>query len=102
MSKRFFAISLMVIIGIVLFPILWALLGFVLSEATGCPAHEGYINPCKIYGIEIGGFLYGSITAPWLLFYTIPLGGVMLVVWVVAGLYSLFMHRRRQRKADDS
>ena len=44
-----------------------------LSQLGDCKVNEGGVNPCYIYGIDMGGLLYGVGVAMWYVFYKLPL-----------------------------
>jgi hypothetical protein len=90
-------------IVIVLFaasPLLLALLASGIAGALGCSLNEGGASPCLFMGTDIGETLVVMFVLGWFAFWTLPLGALALVAWLVVGcVVTLLGWRRRRREA---
>ena len=81
-----FFIVLAAILLIAAAPMLIALLSAAIAEFNGCDVSMGARTPCIIAGSDWGPTLLNWSLAPWFLFYTIPLGVLLLAVWLIVFL----------------
>lgn len=67
----------MVVVGIA--PMISVLLAGLIAELNGCSLHEGFIQPCIVFGTDIGGVLYTMGVMGWLMLASIFLaaGGLL-------------------------
>lgn len=75
-------------------PLISVILSTSIAESAGCNLHEGSANSCVILGVDVGRMLYAMFVAGWLSFVTLPVGLVLLVLWLVV---ALIMWRRRMK-----
>lgn len=82
------------ICGIVfaLLPVASLLIAVTVANMGGCMLDEASTHPCVLLGADWGGLLGFMAMAGWLVFFTVPLGGLAallgLVVYVVARVWS--------------
>lgn len=74
-------LGIIVLVGIV--PLLLTLGAGMVAEANGCTLHEGYVNPCVIWGEDRGETLYSLGMMFWYSFYTVPLAAFAFFVWLL-------------------
>ena len=55
-----------------------------IASWNNCTLHEGSVNPCVVYGRDIGGMLYSMGVMGWFMLATIPLGAIAFVLWTIA------------------
>jgi hypothetical protein len=75
-------------------PLVMALLAAGLANGLGCTLHEGFPNPCKVGGIDIGGALYAMGVSGWLMLATLPIGSLLILVWIVVEVIRYIRQRR--------
>lgn len=84
-------VYLWILLAVLLFalgPVIGVVIAGTISSANGCVLHEGFANPCRVLGMDVGGFLYALGVLGWLMIATIPLGAVALLVWLlILGLH---------------
>jgi hypothetical protein len=79
-------------------PFIGAMAAGTIAEAYGCQLDEGSIHPCLVNGRDIGETLYTFGVLGWLGLATVPIGMVVLVVYLLAALiYYLVKWSRRPR-----
>ncbi|OAV44821.1 hypothetical protein [Lewinella sp. 4G2] len=83
MSTTTIVSSYAAIILIGIFPILSVMLCAALANYCGCRADESKVHPCKCHGVEIGGFLYTAGVMGWLMLVTLPIAGILLVLFTL-------------------
>ena len=87
--------SILLFIGLVAFgPLLLALTAFGFAGINDCVLHEGYPNPCVVFGFDWGETLYAYSVSAWITLFTLPLGIFFL------GIYMVAMMVRWRRKND--
>lgn len=59
---------------VALLPGLFLVLGGLLASALGCEVDESTVQPCWLWGMDLGGFLYAALVSGWLLMLSVPLG----------------------------
>ena len=67
--------------------------GFVASLA-GCALDEGGAHACFMLGSDWGEALYNMLVGGWLTIFTLPLGVLLLLLWLVGVL--ILRWRRKQ------
>lgn len=92
--RSIFAILLIIILIVMLGPVLIGLLAAMITNGFGCGLDEGSAHACIIAGADRGDILYAMGMMPWLALFTLPLGAVALLVWLVALIVTLFIRRR--------
>lgn len=79
-------VFLAVIILIAMAPILVAASASLIADFNGCEVGMGKRTPCIIAGSDWGPTLLNWSLAPWFLFYTFPLGALLLIGWLIVFL----------------
>ncbi|MGH8669493.1 MAG: hypothetical protein ACREUH_09685 [Burkholderiales bacterium] len=77
------------------FPVVPAALAAWVAKANKCALHEGFINPCVMFGVDIGGLLYAMGVSMWLLFLSVPVGALGLlagIVWFIIACFRKEQH----------
>lgn len=73
-----------------LLPVASLLIAATAANMNGCRLDEAATYPCILFGVDWGGLLGFMAIAGWLVFFTVPLGGLAallgLVLYVVARL----------------
>ena len=95
-QRMIWALAIILLFGA--FPLLSTLLAVLFASAFGCTLHEGFVNPCVVFGIDFGDLLYPMGLAAWFAIFTVPLAGLALLVWLVVLVVLLL--KRRHRAAD--
>jgi hypothetical protein len=96
MIKKFFKSyknSLLIILfsfGFGLVPLVSLLLASTIANIGDCTLHEGYVNPCNILGLELGGILYGMGMAGWYLIVSIRWGLLGLLLGITLFIAEIF------------
>lgn len=89
-----FITLLIVILVFTLGPLISVMLAGLIGDANGCMVNEGGPNACLVGGIDMGETLYIMTVLGWLMFVTLPLGGVALLVWLISLIATIFVRRR--------
>lgn len=95
-----YALALGVILLVAFGPILLATGAGIVAEANGCTLHEGFVNPCVIWGADRGEMLYSMGIMFWYSFYTFPLASLAFMVWLI--ILIIHIVRRAFRKDNPS
>jgi hypothetical protein len=66
------------------FPMLCVLLASAIAQATGSRLDEGSAHPCIVFGVDVGGLLYGLFVMGWLSLVTLPTGVLGLIALTIA------------------
>ncbi|AVX02818.1 hypothetical protein [Maritalea myrionectae] len=83
-----YALVLGIIILVGIGPILLTLGAGMVAEANGCTLHEGYVNPCVIWGADRGDTLYEMGMMFWFSYFTLPFAAAAFFVWLIV----FFLH----------
>ena len=75
-------------------PLISVLIASSIAEAHGCMLDEGSVHPCVINGTDYGETLLTMAVLGWLMMFTLPVGAVALLVWLVV-LIVHFVNRSR-------
>lgn len=86
MTKKFMTIALVVILGLWVAPLVLALGAGAVASMLGCVLNEGSVNPCILFGADIGEILYTFGVLGWLTLIAVPFVGAALVVWAIAAV----------------
>jgi hypothetical protein len=69
-----------------------------IAEMNGCQLDEGSVHPCMVNGRDIGQTLYTFGVLGWLGIATIPIGLVLLGIYLlIAAIYYLVKWYRRNK-----
>lgn len=93
MKRRSFLIHGSIILAIILIgigPLLVSLAASAFASINGCVLHEGYANPCVVFGADWGELLYTMGVMGWITLASLPVGvimfsiylGVVIVMWL--------------------
>ena len=66
------------------FPMLCVLLASAIAQASGSRLDEGSAHQCIVFGVDIGGLLYGLFVMGWLSLLTVPTGVLGLIALTIA------------------
>jgi hypothetical protein len=94
------SVSFFLIVLFAIAPLISVFISGGIADALGCTVNEGGSSPCLFRGTDIGETLNVMFVLGWFAFETLPLGAVMLAIWlVVACVVVLIKWRRRRREA---
>ena len=57
-----------------------------LADLWGCTVDEGGATPCLVAGRDMGDFLVELFVSGWFMLLTMPVGAVLLLMWLVVRL----------------
>lgn len=83
-----------IVVLVSLVPLTLAALAMWIASRNGCTLHEGFANPCIVFGRDIGEALYTMAVMGWLALVTLPLGALAALVWIVGEVVYLVRQRR--------
>lgn len=63
--RRIWLLILMIFIGIA--PLASVFLAGLIADLNNCELHEGFVQPCVVLGLDIGGVLYNMVALGWLM-----------------------------------
>lgn len=55
----------MTVVGVL--PLLSVAVAGFIADLNGCGLHEGFVQPCVMFGKDIGGLLYNMVAIGWLM-----------------------------------
>jgi hypothetical protein len=88
-------VAFVVIVLFALAPLISAMIAGGIANALGCTLNEGGASGCIYNGNDIGETLADMFVAGWLMFVTLPIGGVALAIWLVVAIVVLARKRLR-------
>ncbi len=94
MIKRWHFLILSIGLGVSLLPLLSVIASTAIAGAFECTLHEGFANPCIVFGIDVGNVLASMFVAGWLMLATFPVTLVCLLLLVVLTIIKLVQRRR--------
>ncbi len=98
-TRTIFAILLLLIVLIAFGPALIAVGSELIAEnVLGCEVNLNYAIPCVIGGKDYGQTFYDLGFLIWYSYLSLPIGGVLFVIWAVAAVIALIAGRARKRK----
>ncbi len=56
----------MVAVLIVMVGVSGAIAGLI-ADLNGCGLHEGFVQPCVVFGVDLGGLLHNMVALGWLM-----------------------------------
>src|SRR5690242_8146928 len=71
----------------------------VAEKVFGCEVNLNYVIPCVIGGKDYGQTFYDLGFLIWYSYLSLPAGGVLLGIWVVAALIAFIVSRRKRTLA---
>ena len=94
---------LLIAIAIIAFgPALIAVVSQSIAEGFGCEVDLDRVNSCVIGGTDYGDTFYNLGFAIWYSYLSLPAGGVLFAVWLVAALAMAGAYVMRRRRARPS
>ena len=100
-TRTIFIIVLVLILLFALGPALIALTSQLIAEDMfGCKVDLHRVIPCVIGGNDYGQTLYDLGFSIWYSYFTLPIGGALLVVWTVAAVIAFVVSTRKKRNAE--
>ena len=94
------SVSFFLIVLFAAAPLISAFIGGGIADALGCTVTEGVSSPCLFRGSDISETLSVMFVLGWFAFETLPLGAVLLAIWLaVACVVALIKWRLRRRGA---
>ena len=95
------SISFVLIVLFATAPLISALIGGGIAESLGCTVTEGVNSPCLFRGSDVSEALSVMVVLAWFAFETLPLGAVLLAVWLIVACIVVVIKwlRRRRREA---
>jgi TRAP-type C4-dicarboxylate transport system permease small subunit len=98
-TRTIFVILLVAIALVALGPALVAVGSQEIAEKVfGCEVNLNYTIPCVIGGKDYGQTFYDLVLI-WYSYLSIPAGGVLLGIWLVAALIAFIVTRRKRTQA---
>ncbi len=99
-TRTVFIILLVAVVLVALGPALVAVASQEIAEKVfGCEVNLNYTIPCVIGGKDYGQPFYDLGFLIWYSYLSIPAGGVLLGIWVVAALIAFIVSRRKRTQA---
>jgi ABC-type Fe3+ transport system permease subunit len=89
-----YSLVLILILAFTLAPIGSVMACAWIANSHGCKVDEGSVHPCIIDGVDRGQLLYTLGVMGWLMLFTLPVGGLALLIWIAI----LVAHRLRWQK----
>lgn len=90
-----YSLWLLLIVGFALLPLIGAIGASMIGRAAGCRVDEGGRYACVILGSDIGEMLATLFVMGWLMFVTMPIGALLLLIWLVVIALHVIRVRRR-------
>ena len=89
-------ILLVVSLVIGLLPVISVLIAAAISSANDCVLHEGGVNPCVVWGVDLGELLYTLGVMGWFMLISIPFGsiGVLIALFWISIILLPFTQRK--------
>jgi hypothetical protein len=91
-----YALALVLILVVALWPVASVALSGWLAEIHGCDLDEGSIHACMIGGSDWGPTLYTMFVMGWFMLATLPMGAMGLAIWLLVLIAHYLVWRRRQ------
>jgi hypothetical protein len=100
--KLFWILGILGLVVIVLFttaPVISVSIAGAIASANNCQLDEGSVHTCMVNGRDLGQTLYSMGVLGWFMLVTIPVGLVVLVVYLVGmAIVGVLLSRRQKRK----
>jgi hypothetical protein len=95
-ARTILIITLILIVLFALAPFIIGVLGQTIAESIGCKVDLNRAIPCVVNGKDWGGLFYQMGFATWYFVLTIPIGGVLFVIWLVPATIVFLASLRRR------
>ncbi|MCA2016744.1 hypothetical protein LDJ79_11525 [Vibrio tritonius] len=79
-------------------PLISVMVAGAIANVKHCLLDEGAVNPCIIFGVDVGDILYSMLVFGWLMLVSLPLGSVLTII-SVAWLLFVMIQNYYYRKA---
>lgn len=76
-------------------PLLSGMTAEIIANANKCLLDEGSPHPCVLGGSDWGHALYNMYVEIWLMLFTLPVGAILFLVWLVVLIVHLWQRRKR-------
>jgi hypothetical protein len=95
------SISFVLIVLFATAPLISAFIGGGIAESLGCTVTEGVSSPCLFRGSDVSETLSVMFVLGWFAFETLPLGALLLAIWLIVAciVVVIKLWRRRRREA---
>jgi hypothetical protein len=80
-------------------PMILVIIAGTIATVNGCRLDEGSVNPCVVFGRDMGETLYAMGVMGWFMIVTIPLGGTVFMGWTLIWLFLYYLRQRRAKSA---
>jgi hypothetical protein len=91
----FHAVVVVIILLVAFSPLISVVIAGSIANAHGCTLDEGSVHPCIVNGTDMGETLYTMGVMGWLMLATIPIGLVVVGVYLVLVLVIYLVRRYR-------
>lgn len=92
--RRLYWLALPLTVLLSCLPLLLTFAASLVANLAGCALDEGGAHRCLILGHDWGDTLYHLLVGGWMMLFTLPLGALLLVLWLAAPLLWRFCTRR--------
>ncbi len=92
----FNALVLLLIALVALSPLISVAIAGEIASSHGCQLDEGSIHPCMVNGQDMGETLYSMGVMGWFMLVTIPIGGLVFIVYLLGVVIFYVIKRSRQ------
>ncbi|MCB1507171.1 MAG: hypothetical protein KDJ47_19580 [Hyphomicrobiaceae bacterium] len=75
-------------------PMISVFIAGAIADHYGCRLHEGFVNPCVVNGNDIGTTLYNMGMMGWFMLFTLPIGALIILAWVISEIVNVVRRRR--------
>jgi hypothetical protein len=89
------ALSLALIVVFAILPLALAIAASTFGASMGCRVDEAGFYPCLVLGQDVGGALGAMFVSGWFVFFTLPLGALAALAWLVVAV-AIFIRRKRK------
>lgn len=91
MFRKLVYITLIGGIVLCLLPLASVVLASGFASLNGCELHEGYVNPCVVFGIDRGDTLYSAALFGWFMMFTLPIAVILVLLLLAFSFGSLLL-----------
>lgn len=94
----FHILALLLILLVSLAPVISVAVAGSIAAANGCTLNESQAHPCIINGVDQGDNLYAMGMLGWLMLVTLPVGGLVFILYLII-LIVYFVWKKWRQKA---
>ena|SRR6516164_9856975 len=95
---RALLVCLVLILLITGLPVINILISSVIASALGCRLDEGSVHPCLFVRMDLGDLLYFLFVSGWFAVLTIPVGVMLILVWLIVAVVFAIKHLHAGRQ----